>query len=141
VDIHDRPPVAVVLLVAGALVAGAAWLLLHRWLGDRAGSDPVWGWIFACLWLLVPLAIVAVVGVVFRPLFVIRYFIVILPAAVLLFGMLVTAVRQRGLAVALALGLAVLSLAATARWYASGDETGATRRGTWSTRPGRTTAS
>ena len=71
-------------------------------------------------WLLVPFALVCVLAVVYRPLFVVRYFIVCLPAVVVLLSLGRTRIR-RPLLAAVALSLVVIvSLAGVARWYLSG---------------------
>jgi mannosyltransferase len=138
-DIQDRPPVAAALLVAGAAVVLVAWLLARRRWSGRLQADGAWSWAFLVAWLVVPVAITIVLAVVYRPLFVVRYFIVVVPPALMLAALLVTRIRRRSMAVAAGSAFLALSLAGVVRWYATGEEEnwrGATRYVVQSSRAG-----
>jgi mannosyltransferase len=137
--IHEHPPVAGLFLVVCAAIVVAAFLLLRRWRGARFRSQETWRWTLPVAWLLVPPAIVVVVAVVIRPLFVPYYFMVCLPAALLLAAMLIARSRVAAVAVALAAIVLLASLAADVRWYRSGSSEewrGATRYVLDDSRPG-----
>ena len=119
--IHDRTPLAVALLVVGLAVVLVAGRFLSRRLGTNLHARGTWVWSFVLAWLLVPFAVVAVLAVVYRPLFVIRYFIVCLPPAVILASMLVMRIRRPALAAATAVAIAAVSLLGVGRWYATGE--------------------
>ncbi|MGZ4400537.1 MAG: glycosyltransferase family 39 protein [Gaiellaceae bacterium] len=118
--IEARPALAAALFVLGVLLLLLLYWLLRRVLGSRLRSTASWRWAFALCWLLVPPALVVALALVYRPLFVVRYFIVCLPAVVLLLGLALSRIRARSLVIGAA-GLVVLvSLALDARWYRSG---------------------
>ncbi|MDO8209861.1 glycosyltransferase family 39 protein [Conexibacter sp. CPCC 206217] len=121
-QIHDRPPLAAAVVLLGAVVVVALYLLLRSRLGARLRSDEVWRWALPLSWLLVPLVAMSLVAVVIRPLFVPKYFIVCLPAALLLVAMLIDRIRARQLALGLVGLIVVVSLAADLRWYRTGQE-------------------
>ncbi|PWU18669.1 MAG: hypothetical protein C5B48_14495 [Candidatus Rokuibacteriota bacterium] len=138
-SIHHHPPLVAAVLVVGGLCLVAAWLGLRRALGRRFGSPAAWSWGFVGSWIVVPFVVVAVLGVVYRPLFVLRYFIVCLPAVMLAGALLVGAVRRRWLAASLLAALVAVSVVGTARWYRNGqneDWRHATRYVLGSARPG-----
>jgi uncharacterized membrane protein len=118
--IHDSRPLTVVVLVAGAVTAIAGWFVLRRLLGARFRTRETWSWAFLVGWLLVPFVVVALVAVIHQPLFVIRYFIVCLPPIVILAAALVLLARRTAVVVTLSAIFVLGSLAATTRWYTSG---------------------
>lgn len=118
--IHDRPVFVVAVLLAGLVFVLLGWLWLSRALGSRLCSWATWRVAVLVSWLLVPFVLVCVLAVVYRPLFVVRYFIVCLPAVVVLLSLGLTRIR-RPLLAAVALSLVVIvSLAGVVRWYRSG---------------------
>lgn len=138
-SIHDRPPVAVAFLLACAVAAVALFLVLRRVLGASFRSNAAFRWALPLSWLLVPLAVMTLVAVVVRPLFVPRYFIVCVPAIVLLLALVIDRVRVRNLALALLAVVVAGSLVVDVRWYRDGqaeDWRNATAFVVDSTRPG-----
>jgi 4-amino-4-deoxy-L-arabinose transferase-like glycosyltransferase len=142
VRIHDRPVLALAIVILAAAILFAAWKLLSRRLGDSLRSWSSWSWAFPIAWIVVPLAIVTLVAIAYQPLFVLRYFIVCLPGVMLLLAMLVMlALRLRRRAVAAGV-VAVIVLASAVglyQWYTAGQEEdwrGATRYVVSSAEPG-----
>ncbi len=137
--IHGRPVLVAVVLLVGLACLGLGWLWLSRALGSRLRSWATWRVAVLVSWLLVPFALVCVLAVVYRPLFVVRYFIVCLPAVVVLLSLGLTRIRRPFLAM-VAISLVVLaSLAGVGRWYRSGqseDWRGAERYVVGSTKAG-----
>lgn len=118
--IHAHPPLAAALLVGGSALAVLGFLYLRRRLGEAARSETSWRWSLVLGWLIVPPAVVVVVAILFRPLFVVRYFTICVPAALLLVALLVARLRVRALAGAAAALIVAGSLAADVRWYETG---------------------
>lgn len=118
--IHEHPPFAGLFLAGCVAIVLALFLLLRRRLGAGFRSQETWRWALPIAWLLVPPAIVVVVAVVVRPLFVPYYFMVCLPAAVLLVAMLIARGRTGAVGAALAAVVVFGSLAADVSWYRSG---------------------
>ena len=119
--IHDRPPVAVAVLTLGITTLALGYWLLTRRFGPRLRTPAAWRWGFVLSWLLVPPLIVAVVAIIYEPLFLARYFIICLPAAVLLLASIVERIPSRRLATAALVALVLISLAPVIRWYQSGE--------------------
>ncbi len=118
--IHARPLlVAAVLLFALAVVA-VAWFFLARALGARLRSRATWAVALLFLWLLVPFALVCVLAVVYKPLFVVRYLIVSLPPLVALLALGLARIRRPLLALGAVSLVVLVSLAGVVRWYQSG---------------------
>jgi mannosyltransferase len=85
-----------------------------------------WAVLFTLCWLVVPVAAVVMLSLVDRPLLVVRYLMVSLPAAILLVALVigrVASLARRGAAVIAAVVLVVVigvSAAGVAQWYANG---------------------
>ena len=120
--IHDRTALAAVLLVGGLVLVSLGWVVLRRLLGPRLRSRETWIWAFMLTWMLVPLALVAVLAVVYRPLFVIRYFIICLPPVVLLVSVAVARLPRPRVAAIAAAVLVAASAGGVAHWYANGQD-------------------
>jgi mannosyltransferase len=113
----------VLLLVVGVV----ALIVLARRLPDLAALfERRWPLFFTLCWLLVPVAAVVMVSLVDKPLIVVRYLMVSLPAAILVLAVVIDSVAfmaRRGARVAGAVLLAVVlfgSLVGTAQWYRQG---------------------
>jgi mannosyltransferase len=113
-----------VLAAAGAVVAVVVLGRRRPSFGSLFARQ--WPVCFTACWLVVPVATVVMLSLVDRPLLVVRYLMVSLPAAVLLLAWVigrVAALARRG-AMALAVVLLVLlvgaSAAGAAQWYANG---------------------
>jgi mannosyltransferase len=118
--IEARLPLAAGLFVLGLALLLVLYRLLRRSFGASLRSSAGWPWAFTLSWLLVPPILVVALAIVYKPLFVVRYFIVCLPAAALVVGIGLSRFRARWLAVGAATILAV-SLALDARWYRTGE--------------------
>jgi mannosyltransferase len=118
--IHDRPLFVVVVLLLGLACVVVAWLGLARALGPRLRSRTTWAVALLILWLLIPFAIVCVLAVVYKPLFVVRYFIVCLPPLVALLALALARIRRPLLALSAVSLVALVSFAGVIRWYQSG---------------------
>jgi mannosyltransferase len=121
------PHAALDLLVLIAAVVVVAIVVLARRrpaLGTLFARQ--WPLFFALCWLVVPVGAVVMLSLVYKPLLVIRYLMVSLPAAVLLIALVIDRVasmaRRGALAIAAALLVVVLgvSAAGAAQWYANG---------------------
>ena len=121
------PHVVLDLLVLAAAVAAVAVIVLARRrpnLGAVFGRQ--WPAFFTACWLVVPVAAVVMLSLVDKPLLVVRYLMVSLPAAILLVALLidrVTAGARRGakaLAAVLLVLAVVLSGIGVAQWYSKG---------------------
>jgi hypothetical protein len=137
--IHDRPLLVVAVLLFGLAFVALAWFWLARALGPRLRSRATWAVALLVLWLLVPFALVCVLAVVYKPLFVVRYFIVCLPPLVTLLALALARIRRPLLALGAVSLLALVSLAGVVRWYQSGqseDWRGAEHYVVESARPG-----
>jgi mannosyltransferase len=121
IGIHDRPPIAVATFALGIATPAFAYWLLSRRLGPQLHTLTAWRWGFVLSWLLVPPALVAAVAIVYEPLFLARYFIVCLPAAVLLLALTLERVGRRRLVATTTFSLVLLSLLPVVRWYMSGE--------------------
>ena len=119
--IHDHRPVAAAVLVAGLVATVLAWLGLRRFGVTPLNNRRSWRWAFLLSWLITPLAAVAVLAVVYRPLFVVRYFIICLPAVVILAALVVAQLLHGRIAAAAASALVAISLLGVLRWYANGE--------------------
>jgi mannosyltransferase len=115
--IHEHPPLAAAFLAVGLALVIAFFWALRRWYGSSLRSGAAWPWALVLTWLLTPPVVVVLVAVFFRPLFVIRYFAICLPAAVLLVAVALAGLRWRMLAATTAGLLLVTSLAADVQWY------------------------
>jgi uncharacterized membrane protein len=128
--IHERPALVAAVLLAGLACVALGWVWLSRALGARLRSRGTWDVAVLVSWLLVPFALVCVLAVVYKPLFVVRYFIVCLPAIVGLLALGLARIRRPVLAATALSLVALASLAGVGRWYRSGqseDWRGATR--------------
>jgi mannosyltransferase len=115
------------LLVLVAVVAVVAVILLAR---RRPAIGTVfareWPLFFTLCWLVVPVAAVVMLSLVDKPLLVVRYLMVSLPAAILLVGLVIDRVAstaRRGAVVIAALLLVIAvgaSAVGAAQWYAQG---------------------
>jgi mannosyltransferase len=115
------------LLVLVAVVAVVAVILVAR---RRPAIGTVfareWPLFFTLCWLVVPVAAVVMLSLVDKPLLVVRYLMVSLPAAILLVGLVIdrvaSAARRGGVVIAaLLLVIAVgASAVGAAQWYAQG---------------------
>ena len=121
------PHVVLDLLVLVAVVAVVAVIVLARRrpaIGDVFGRQ--WPALFTACWLVVPVAAVVMLSLVDKPLLVVRYLMVSLPAAILLVAWVIDRVasRARRGAMVVAVGLLVLvialSAAGAAQWYSKG---------------------
>jgi hypothetical protein len=129
----------VAVLLFGLAFVALAWFWLARALGPRLRSRATWAVALLVLWLLVPFALVCVLAVVYKPLFVVRYFIVCLPPLVTLLALALARIRRPLLALGAVSLLALVSLAGVVRWYQSGqseDWRGAEHYVVESARPG-----
>lgn len=141
IEIHDRPPLAVAILVLGIASTFFGYRLIVRRLEPRLHALTAWRWEFVLSWLLLPPALVAVVAIVYEPLFLARYFIVCLPAAVLILALVLNRLRESSerLAAVTTAALVLVSLLPVARWYRSGETEnwrGATESVVAATHPG-----
>ena len=118
--IHARPLLVALVLLAGLAVVALAWIWLGRALGPRLRSRATWGVGLLFSWLLVPFALVCVLAVVYKPLFVVRYFIVCLPPIVMLLALGLTRIRRPILAGGAVVLVALVSFAGVVRWYQGG---------------------
>jgi mannosyltransferase len=123
----DVPHALLDLLVLVAVIVVVAIVVLAR---RRPAVEAVFGrqWplCFTLCWLVVPVSAVVMLSLVDRPLLVVRYLMVSLPAAVLLVALVIdrlASLARRG-AVAVAVVLLVIVVAASAvgaaQWYAKG---------------------
>ena len=115
------------LLVLVAVVVVVAVILLARRrpaIGTVFGRE--WPLIFTLCWLVVPVATVVMLSLVDKPLLVVRYLMVSLPAAILLVALVidrVASVARRGAVVIAAVLLVIVvgaSAVGAAQWYAQG---------------------
>jgi mannosyltransferase len=115
------------LLVLVAVVAVVAVILLARRrpaIGTVFGRE--WPLIFTLCWLVVPVATVVMLSLVDKPLLVVRYLMVSLPAAILLVALVIDRVAsaaRRGAVVIAAVLLVIVvgaSAVGAAQWYAQG---------------------
>ena len=115
------------LLVLVAVVAVVAVILLARRrpaIGTVFGRE--WPLIFTLCWLVVPVATVVMLSLVDKPLLVVRYLMVSLPAAILLVALVIDRVAsaaRRGAVVVAAVLLVIVvgaSAVGAAQWYAQG---------------------
>ena len=120
-EIHNRPLLGSAVFVLGIVGLVLGYRLIARRLGTRLRTNTTWRWAFVLAWLLTPPVLVAVVAIVYEPLFLARYFIICLPPFVLLLALLLDRVRRRYLAAVTALVLTFVFLAAVVRWYRSGE--------------------
>jgi mannosyltransferase len=121
------PHTALDLLVLVAVVAVVALLVLAR---RRPTIGAVfsrhWAVLFTVCWLVVPVSAVVMLSLVDKPLLVVRYLMVSLPAAVLLVALVIDRVaslaRQGATALAVVLLVIVIGASAVgaAQWYAKG---------------------
>src|SRR5207245_1576158 len=65
--IHNRPALGAAVLIVGGAVVLLGWWALARRLGPRLRSRETWTWSLLLAWIFVPVAVVAVVGVAYRP--------------------------------------------------------------------------
>lgn len=136
---HDNRVLALAVVTAGAIVVIALWLVLRRRFGPRLQTGAAWTWALLVLWIVVPVGLVLALAVVYRPLFVVRYFIICIPPILLLASMFIAQIHRRWLAVAASVMIVAGSAAGVIRWYAGGqqeDWRGATRFVVDSARPG-----
>jgi mannosyltransferase len=127
---HIRSSVPHVVLDAGVLVAVivilAAILLARRRPQIGAVFDREWPLFFTVCWLVVPVTAVVMLSLVDKPLLVVRYLMVSLPAAVLLVALAVdrlASMARRGASVVAAVLLVILvaaSAVGVAQWYDQG---------------------
>lgn len=118
--IHERPLLIAVVLLAGLACLGLGRLWLARALGSDLRSWATWRVAVLVAWLLVPFALVCVLAVTYKPLFVVRYFIVCLPPVIVLLSFGLTRIRRPLLSVGAAALVALVSLAGVVRWYQNG---------------------
>jgi mannosyltransferase len=114
------------LVLIAAVVVVAVVVLARRRPALGALFARQWPLLFALCWLVVPVGAVVMLSLVYKPLLVVRYLMVSLPAAVLLIALVIDRVasmaRRGALAVAAVLLVVVLgaSAAGAAQWYANG---------------------
>ena len=121
------PHIALDLLVLVATVALVAVIVLARRrpaIGEFFGRE--WPAFFTACWLVVPVAAVVMLSLVDKPLLVVRYLMVSLPAAILLVALVIDRIaaraRRGAFAVAAVLLVLVIALSAVgaAQWYSKG---------------------
>lgn len=113
----SRPFVAVLLLLLTIALTYAWW---------RLASRLPWRWVLLAAWLLVPAYLVGCAGLLWQPLFIVRYFMIFAPP--LLVGVAALLLRLRPVAaVVVGTAILVIAVAGIARWYGSGS--GADYRG------------
>jgi mannosyltransferase len=140
VKLHAHKPLAALFLVVCAAAVVSVFLLVRRVRGPQFRSQETWSWALPICWLLTPFAIVAVVALAVRPMFVTYYFMVCVPAAVLVVSMALVRLRISRGVIAIAAAVVILaSLALDVRWYRGGsieDWRGATAYVLANDRPG-----
>jgi mannosyltransferase len=114
------------LVLIAAVVVVAVVVLARRRPALGALFARQWPLLFALCWLVVPVGAVVMLSLVYKPLLVVRYLMVSLPAAVLLIALVIDRVasmaRRGAVAIAAVLLVVVLgvSAAGAAQWYAKG---------------------
>jgi mannosyltransferase len=88
-------------------------------LPKRAGRQAVWAEAFVWMWLVLPVAMTAVISLL-KPMFVSRYFIFCLPAFVLLVATGLSTIRPKRLLAPILLVVMALSLRGVAQYYRTG---------------------
>jgi uncharacterized membrane protein len=112
-------------LIAAVVVVGIV-VLARRRPALGAVFARQWPLFFAVSWLVVPVGAVVMLSLVYKPLLVVRYLMVSLPAAVLLIALVIDRVasmaRRGALAIAAVLLVVVLGVsgAGAAQWYSNG---------------------
>lgn len=112
---HAAIDLAVVAGVVAVVVGAVAWGRRHPLPPSRSS----WSWFFAACWLVVPIAVVVLVSVSYKPLLVARYLVVCVPPVALLVAAGLDRLSRRALAAA-AIVLVVASVFGTAQWYDHG---------------------
>jgi len=118
--IHDRPLFVVAVLLAGLTCLALGWLWLAKVLGPRLRSRATWSVALLASWLLIPFLLVCVLAAVYKPLFVVRYFIVCLPPVIVLLSLGLARVRRPLIAFGAVSFVVLVSLAGVVRWYQNG---------------------
>jgi uncharacterized membrane protein len=114
------------LVLVAAVVVVAVVVLARRRPALGALFARQWPLVFALCWLVVPVGAVVMLSLVYKPLLVVRYLMVSLPAAVLLIALVIDRVasmaRRGAVAIAAVVLVVVLgvSAAGAAQWYAKG---------------------
>lgn len=116
----DVPHLAIDAAALVVVVSVAASVVLVRRSRWAARVAQAWPLVFIGAWLVVPVAAVVVVSFAYRPLLVVRYLGVCLPAAILLVGVALAALRGRWLAAMAAAAVVVASAVGVAAWYRTG---------------------
>ncbi|MCZ7530353.1 MAG: glycosyltransferase family 39 protein [Acidimicrobiia bacterium] len=107
--------VGAVLAVAAIVFVGVVVARLRR--QDRIGTSmSSWKLAFVVSWLVVPILLIGFVSYLYKPLLVVRYFIIVLPPLVALVAWAVTRLRRRAFVLAVTTVL-VISAGTAAVWY------------------------
>ena len=122
VSLEERVPVAAGLTFVAVAGAAALYLALRFRRSRFARRRDVWPLAFVLAWLLVPIAAVVLISYVSTPVFVIRYFIIVLPPAVCLVALLLARVARPILYAGAVVLAAAASAAVTLTWSASAEE-------------------
>lgn len=107
-----------------ALAVGVVAVLL----GLRVRRSPVggrpatWPWAFVLTWLFVPVALVVAISFFATPVFVVRYFIIVVPPLVLLAALLLARIGRTNVYAAGLAAAAAVSCALALTWSASAEE-------------------
>jgi 4-amino-4-deoxy-L-arabinose transferase-like glycosyltransferase len=122
VRLQEQVP-ALVAVALVALVGAAALLLSWRIRQSALGRRPgTWPWAFVLSWFVVPFALVVLISFFATPVFVVRYFIVVVPALVLVLALALAQIRRPGTYAAALAAAVVASTAFTLTWSPGAEE-------------------
>jgi mannosyltransferase len=111
------PPMVLLALASLVMIVPVVALFLVR---RRVTARPSRDVLLIALWLIVPVWLASVYSLLASPVFVVRYFVTSVPAAILLLGWITTLLPRRAGAVVLGLCV-IVSAGLTASWFFAGE--------------------